>query len=219
MLNKAIDLVYVVRFLRTLTTPWTAMDAFRTGVINATGDVIVPKSKQSEAQKDSYSKFDVLVWNLKKLIEKVPLGKSTVAKYTAALALLKEDVAPEEFNVLVLEFAKYLESSNDKESVELLMNENFTGGIDMVDGGRKKVHADEEHAGDAVFHVDPEVFHKSMQGKSRYARYKTYVGEDEIGVKVKDYAKSNPNKNVMLKDKQSGALLYLRRKPPSNVER
>lgn len=208
MINKAIDLAYAVKFLRILSSSWEDLDAYKTGVIDNAGNILVKKHEQTEAQKDSYSKFDVLVWNLKKLLDKVPFGKSALVRYSAALALLRENVNNDnEFLNIMENFYKYLEQNHSEVDLNMI-KENFTTGIDM--GAHCK--PDEEHAGDAVFHVDSESFHKSLQGKVKYARYKTYVGEDDIGKKVKHYATRNPGKSVMLKDKQSGAMLYLRRK-------
>src|SRR5216117_3615679 len=101
MTNKILDTVYAIKFLKTLTQKWEDMPAHRAGVINSAGQRIVALDKLTQAQKDSYDKFDVLVWNLKRLLEKLPMGKSTVARYAAALKLIQEQTGGPAFECFV----------------------------------------------------------------------------------------------------------------------
>lgn len=201
MINKPIDMAYAIKFLRTLTKDWVDMEAYKTGVLDASGNVVVKKHDQSQAQRDSYSKFDVLVWNLKRLLEKIPAGKLAMSRYAAAFLLLRETTDQDTYDYIISE----MKIDND-------LYENFTAGIDMTVASTKIKTPDEDHAGDAVFHVDKDSYHKSIKGKAKYARFKTYVGEDETGKSIRHYALRNPNKNIILKDKDSGNMVYLRRK-------
>ena len=88
ILSKSTDLVYTFRFLRLLTTPWEETNAFKLGLIDDQGKKI--KKPQSTEEKSAYNLFHRLVYNVKKLINKVPGGKSKIASYAAALLLLKE---------------------------------------------------------------------------------------------------------------------------------
>jgi hypothetical protein len=92
---------------------------------------------------------------------------------------------------------------------------NMTTGIDNSDsalGSEKKKDQDAEtFAGNIVFQCDDEVYHKCRLGKAKYARYKTFVGDDEAGKIIRDYGRKYPQKNIVLKNKTSGAMLYLRK--------
>ena len=88
ILSKSTDLVYTFRFLRLLTTPWQDTNAFKLGLIDDQGKKI--KKPQTTEEKSAYNLFHRLVYNVKKLINKVPGGKSKIASYAAALLLLKE---------------------------------------------------------------------------------------------------------------------------------
>ena len=88
-LLKAGDFFYTLRFLRLLTTPWNKTNAFKEGIIDDKGKVI--KKPETSKERAVYNPFHRLVYNLKRLLNKVPFGKSTVASYAAALFLIKEE--------------------------------------------------------------------------------------------------------------------------------
>lgn len=87
-LLKTADFFYSLRFLRLLTTPWTKTGAYKEGIIDENGKVI--KKPSTDKERSVYNTFHKLVFNLKRLLNKVPFGKSTIASYAAALFLIKE---------------------------------------------------------------------------------------------------------------------------------
>ena len=88
ILSKSTDLVYTLRFLRLLTTAWEDTNAFKLGLIDNEGKKL--KSPKTTEEKSAYNTFHRLVFNVKKLINKVPGGKSKIASYASALYLIKE---------------------------------------------------------------------------------------------------------------------------------
>jgi len=88
-LLKAGDFFYTLRFLRLLTTPWNKTNAYKEGIIDDKGKVI--KKPETSKEKAVYNTFHRLVYNLKRLLNKLPFGKSTIASYAAALFLIKEE--------------------------------------------------------------------------------------------------------------------------------
>lgn len=66
-------------------------------------------------------------------------------------------------------------------------------------------------AGCDVYDVDRSRFYKCAHGKAKFKHWKTFVGEDEVGSAIKQHAVSNPKSNIVLRDKDSGAMLYLRK--------
>ena len=87
-LTKSADTVYALRFITLLTTPWEETNAFKMGLIDDQGKKI--KKPFTEKEKSAYNIFHRLVFNIKKLINKVPGGKSKIASYASALYLIKE---------------------------------------------------------------------------------------------------------------------------------
>jgi len=86
-----VDLFLVYQFIRRLATPFEKWDAYKEGIIDKDGKVLI-KSKDftKAAQRKSWGVFDRMVANLKKLLAKVPGGSSRFASYAAALFLIKE---------------------------------------------------------------------------------------------------------------------------------
>jgi hypothetical protein len=86
-----VDLFLVYQFIRRLVTPFKEWDAYKLGIIDDKGNVLIKKKNFKNAQQTkAFGIFDRLVLNLKKLLEKVPGGSSRLASYAAALWLIKE---------------------------------------------------------------------------------------------------------------------------------
>ena len=73
-----------------LTTPFEDTDAFKLGIIDDKGNRIKSKKVSTTEEKTAFTTFHRLVFNVKKLLEKIPGGQSKLASYAAALFLLKE---------------------------------------------------------------------------------------------------------------------------------
>tara|TARA_B100001057_G_C22367172_1_gene763107 strand:+ start:33 stop:623 length:591 start_codon:yes stop_codon:yes gene_type:complete len=91
IVSRAADLYYTFRFLKTLVTKWEDMPAYKLGIIDDNGTVIWDKDKsKTSEEKDAYTVFHRLVFNIKRIMQKVPFGRSRLASYAAALFLLRE---------------------------------------------------------------------------------------------------------------------------------
>ena len=89
LLKKAGDLVYTFRFLRLLTTDFKDTGAFEKGLIDVKGKRL--RKPETSEERDVYTPFHRLVFNIKKLI---PGGK--VGSYASALYLIKEQYSVSE---------------------------------------------------------------------------------------------------------------------------
>lgn len=90
MTSRTVDLVLIYQFIKRLTTPFNETEAFKLGIIDKDGKKL--KSPDTKEEQKAYGYFDRLVFNVKKLIEKAPGGKSKVASFAAALFLIRESV-------------------------------------------------------------------------------------------------------------------------------
>jgi len=88
-MSRLEDLILSYKFLKKLTTPFVETTAFKLGIIDKDGKVI--KSPQTSQEKDALGNFDKIVFNIKKIIERMPGGKSKLASYASSLYLLRED--------------------------------------------------------------------------------------------------------------------------------
>lgn len=87
---NTIDNIIAFRVLLLLVTPFEKTEAFKRGVIDKDGVVLVKIKDQTPEQKDAYDMLDRLVFSLKRLLAKIPGGKSQIATLAAAYYLVKE---------------------------------------------------------------------------------------------------------------------------------
>jgi hypothetical protein len=128
--SKQLVGVYVVyEIIKKLTTPFDQTDAFKLGIIDKEGNVLRKRrTLRTRQEQNSYTVLDTLVFNIKRMIERLPGGKSRLASYAAALFLIKESKNLEvyEFNdeMLEEEFHEYLNNfeitENTKKEMELV---------------------------------------------------------------------------------------------------
>lgn len=65
-------------------------------------------------------------------------------------------------------------------------------------------------AGNPVFKVSDDFYHKCHMGKKRYHRYDKYVGTDQMGETIRQYGLKNHGKPIVIQNEKTGAMLYLR---------
>ena len=120
IISRTGDLFYAFRFLKLLVTPFEKTKAFELGIIDKDGAVLKKRvDRQTPEEKSAYTVFHRLVFNLKRLIGKAPGGKSLVARYGAALFLIKEHTGMSDDKILkTIEKALEIEFSNS-------LNENY----------------------------------------------------------------------------------------------
>lgn len=92
IISKAADTYYTYRIVRTLATDWKDQEAYALGIIDENGKVLRKSNtlKTSE-EKSAYTLFHRLSFNLKRILEALPFGKSRLASFAAALFLIKEE--------------------------------------------------------------------------------------------------------------------------------
>ena len=89
-MGSAIDTVIVFRVLRLLTYKWTDQAAYKEGLIDDKGKRLKKIKAKTSKQKNAYTLLHRLVFNLKRLLQKISFGRGTIASYAAALFLIKE---------------------------------------------------------------------------------------------------------------------------------
>jgi hypothetical protein len=120
IISRTGDLFYAFRFLKLLVTPFEKTKAFELGIIDKNGAILKKRvDRQTPEEKSAYTVFHRLVFNLKRLIGKAPGGKSLVARYGAALFLIKEHTGMSDGKIL-----RSLEKALDVK-IEDELNENY----------------------------------------------------------------------------------------------
>jgi hypothetical protein len=89
IIKRAGDLVYTFRFLKLLVTDFKDTEAYKLGIIDDNGKRL--QRPDSAEERNAYTPFHRLVYNIKKLI---PGGK--IGSYASALYLIKEQYSVSE---------------------------------------------------------------------------------------------------------------------------
>jgi len=105
-MGRAIDLLITYRIIKLLVTPFEKQDAYKYGIIDKNGKVLRKTSDLNTGkEKDSYTVLHRFVFNLKRLINIIPGGKSKLGTYAAALGLLLKE--QKDLNAIELERTLY----------------------------------------------------------------------------------------------------------------
>ena len=141
-MGRAIDSLIVFRFLKLLVTTFKDTKAYELGIIDERGKNLRKARKlNTEEEREAYTILHRLVFNIKKLIEKVPGGKTKLGSYAAALFLIKEHVKDkiEDWDMLEKEFYKYVKENDLAEPYEFEEEIQFT---DKLTKGKYKLMND-----------------------------------------------------------------------------
>ncbi len=203
------DTVLVYNFIKRLTLPFNKWDAFKQGVINDKGDIILPPKERNPQQKKSFKVYDLMLLKLKKLLAKIPGGGSRFATFSAALFLILEDLDNKDYNLEKLEenFLKFYEEEN---FIELNEVTNSTSTTIQYDAPPVRNVSFQKVGNCTTFDVDFDKVWKSRLGKHPRHRYSKYIGEDEVGQQIRDYCKKNLKRTIALRNTKDGQILFLK---------
>ena len=133
-MGRAIDLLITYRIIKLLVTPFEKQDAYKYGIVDKDGKVLRKTSDLNTGkEKDSYTVLHRFVFNLKRLINLIPGGKSKLGTYAAALGLLLKE--QKDINAVELERTLYKHLvDNNLIAYEDDLNESV--GFDYLPEGR-----------------------------------------------------------------------------------
>jgi hypothetical protein len=132
IISRAGDLFYAFRFLKLLVTPFDKTEAFKQGILDADGKILKrSKELKTDPEKSAYTVFHRLVFNIKRLLAKIPGGKSVIGRYGAALFLIKEHTGMSEEAII-----KALEKFLDEDLSSDVLEENtwYQDGDQLIPG-------------------------------------------------------------------------------------
>jgi len=115
-MGRAIDLFVTYRFIKLLVTPFEKTEAFKLGIIDEKGKRILepgtnkPTTLRTTEERNAFTVLHKLVFNIKKIFNKVPGLRTKLGTYAAALFLLKDTFkeSVDDPDVFEKEFMKYL---------------------------------------------------------------------------------------------------------------
>jgi hypothetical protein len=133
-MGRAIDLLITYRVIKMLVTPFEKQPAYALGIIDKNGKVLrKAKALNTAKEKEAYTLLHRFVFNLKRLINIIPGGKSKLGTYAAALGLLLKE--NKDINMIELEKDLYKHLSENN-LIKLDDDLKESVGFDFLEEGR-----------------------------------------------------------------------------------
>ena len=126
-MNRLVNAFVIYQFIRLLIKPFDKTDAFKLGIIDKDGNYLKKQGDLKTAEEKKASNiFTRLVWNLKKILMKVPLVRSKLGKFATALYLVREQAEYIGADGVVIEevLTEYFRSTNPA-IVDEILSMNF----------------------------------------------------------------------------------------------
>lgn len=202
--------IIVFAIIKILVTPWEQQDAYKYGLIDKYGKRTKKKAETSQ-EKNSLNSLNRFVFNIKRIIEKIPGGRfSTYA--AAAYLLLKEkyNLNDEELKMIKEEV------TNSAVSTGVEKNAENMGPSVLIK--RKSIEPNDMFNGYAVFDVDNDTYYRNLGPKEKYKRWKKTLSIDEnlegLGKDshIYEYHKKNPKKGIILRKEGSDIMRVIKEK-------
>lgn len=219
---RLIDNLIAYRMLSMLVTPFVETDAYKLGIIDDKGNNLIKTRNFTKIeQREAYTYLHRLVFNLKKILIKLPGGDSKLKNLIAAFFLIKESyqnytihadesqlkhlIDLQEQGVILVE-----ETLTVSEFVTLFEDApaNATGAAvstntPVIRRAPKKF---------ARFVVNDDVYKRFANGKSKFRKWSEYLNlEDEGQKQIYNFARKNPNGVIILQNgKESRAIRFNR---------
>lgn len=129
--SRIVDAAVAYQFIKILSTPWDRTDAFKLGIIDADGNIL-KKSKDLTTfdEKKAYTMVHRLIWNIKRILDKLPPSRTRIGSFAAALWMLKEHTELAygcSFDVPQDALRRYLHEAHDINITNLLTEERDSG--------------------------------------------------------------------------------------------
>ena len=162
-MSRIIDGLIAYRVLKLLITPFNKTEAFRLGIIDDKGKVLI-KSKQIKnkpnavALRNAYTLLIRFVFNLKRLLAKVGVKGPLGSRAAAAIAFFKEQAGEQLSDNAALDIEREVYKYITSEGFEFDLSENY--GEPLTEGTYKVKHDIYNSEGEVVINIDEEVYFK-----------------------------------------------------------
>lgn len=216
-MSKLVDNLIAYRILRMLVTDWRKTDAYKEGIIDAQGNKLKSvKDLKTSKEKKAYDYLDRLVFNLKRMLEKVPGGKSKLGSLTAAYFLIRECYEgnevqynlEEKFFTLLeeIESKKFLPVDDYLDVKDFIAEEGPVNAIGTNDyASVKEPVVRKRKRKFREFPVSPDTFKNFKNGKCKFRKWSEYLNlQDEFQREIYSFARRNPDAVIVLKDSLTG---------------
>jgi hypothetical protein len=203
-----VDNLIAYRVLSMLVKPFIETDAYKLGIIDEKGqNLIKSRDLKTQEQKDAYTYLHRLVFNLKKLLMKLPGGDSMLKNLVAAFFLVKENYSTRTTTVSqerLEELINMIDSGVVLAEEQLIVEEfllvedavaNVAGAGVSTDA--PVIRRKPKRFG--RFTVNDEVYNRFSNGKAKYRKWSSYLNLEDDGERtIYEFARKNPNGVIIL---------------------
>lgn len=92
MANTIIDSAMTYALMKRLVTPFENWPAYQLGIIDENGKVLKKRKTLNQEERRAWGRFDIMAANIKKIIQKIPGGRTRLGSIAAAAFLFKEGI-------------------------------------------------------------------------------------------------------------------------------
>lgn len=219
-----VDNIIAYRVLSLLVKPFGETDAYKLGIIDDAGkNLIKSRDFTTSDQKDAYSYLHRLVFNLKKLLNKLPGGDTKLKNIVAAMVLLREVYKTKTVSVDEADLNSIIKMIDEGVvfAEEQLMAEEFFLMEDApTNSTGPGVSTDQPAIRSprrfARFTVNDDVYNKFIDGKAKFRRWSQYLNLEDDGQRmIYDFAKKHPKGAIILHNGKNTKVIYSNHKSES----
>ena len=219
-MSRVVDNLIAYRILSLLVTPFKDSKAYKLGIVDEKGKVLKKASElKTGEEKDAYNYLTRLVFNMKRIINKLPGGDSKLRNIVAAFWLIKESYEVGDRSTLYME-QKFHDALKLMDNGVVLAEEEVTVQqylriFEEISGGAAGSPSSNT-AGAAVdyptikarkgrkfatFNVTKEVLSRFQKGKKKYKKWSEYLNlEDQVEQGIYKFARRNPKAVIVLQN-------------------
>ena len=154
-MSRVIDALIAYRLVKLLVTPFNKTDAYKLGIIDEKGKVLIKSKKiTNQKQRKAYTLLIRFVFNLKKLLAKVGIRGPIGSAAAAAIAFFKEEYGNN------LEVEKVIYKHLKEQGFEFNIDEDY--GKELSEGTYKVNRDIYNLEGDIVINIDEQIDFKTV---------------------------------------------------------
>jgi len=213
-MSRIVDNLIAYRILSMLVTPFDKTPAYRLGIVDEKGKILRKMAElRTDEERNAYTYLHRLVFNLKRILIKLPGGDSKLKNIVAAFFLIKECYEKNDSTAMLEEKYMVILEKLEQKNITLVEEElfveefmflnedavaNVTGAGVSTDIPVVKMKTGRRYA---AFVVNDDIFKRFKKGKKKFSQWKEYLNlEDEGEQLIYKYATKNPKGILILKN-------------------
>lgn len=206
-MTAVVDNLIAYRVLSMLVKPFVETDAYKLGIIDDKGNnLIKSRDFKTSEQRNAYTYLHRLVFNLKKLLAKLPGGDAQLKNLVAAFFLIKESYGSRTtidesqlHDIINLIDSGVILAEEQLVVEEFLLVEDAVANVTGPGVSTDAPVIRRKPKRFARFTVNDDVYNRFSNGKAKFRKWSSYLNLENEGEKmIYDFARKNPNGVIIL---------------------